>query len=45
VEAIHDRLETHLTSHRQTTMGIMFEVLKVTLAIMGGALMAKYGLK
>jgi hypothetical protein len=26
-------------------MGIMFEVLKVTLAIMGGALMAKYGLK
>ncbi|MFN6339298.1 MAG: hypothetical protein ACK41W_11330 [Cyanobacteriota bacterium] len=45
VEAIHARLETHLTSHRQTTMGIMFEVLKVTLAIMGGALMAKYGLK
>lgn len=44
-DVIHSRLETHLTSHRQTTMGIMFEVLKVTLAIMGGALMAKYGLK
>jgi hypothetical protein len=38
-------LEQHLTSHRQTTTGIMFEVLKVALAILGGALMAKYGLQ
>lgn len=45
VDAIHNRLETHLTSHRQTMTGVMFEVLKVALAILGGALMAKYGLQ
>lgn len=45
VDAIHNRLETHLTSHRQTLTGVMFEVLKVALAILGGALMAKYGLQ
>ena len=45
VDAVHNRLETHLTSHRQTLTGVMFEVLKVALAILGGALMAKYGLQ
>jgi hypothetical protein len=44
-ETVSGRLETHLTSHRQTTSGIMFEVLKFTLAVMGGAILAKYGLQ